>query len=427
MTVPPDAAAHRPAAPSLGPAARPGISRRLTVLLAAAAGLTAANLYYAQPLLATIGTSFGASDGTTGLVVTMSQIGYALGLAFVVPVGDLMSRRRITAGLLGLATVVLLVAAAAPNLWVLAVALLLAGLGSVTAQVLVPLAATLAGDDERGRVVGTVMTGLLLGILLARTVSGLVAGLTNWRVMFAVAAVVMAGLGVVLRRELPETPLADPVPYRRLLRSVIGLLVDEPELRRSALLGALTFATFSVFWTTIAFHLAGAPFHYGDATIGLVGLAGAAGAVFASAAGRLADRGWAHRARPAMALSIAVSFGLLWLGRFDVVAVLVGIIALDVGVQGTQVLNQSIIYDLAPEARSRINSAYMTCYFIGASLGSAVGAAAYDAGGWAATCGLGAGLAVAATLTALPGSRTDRTFAELSPDGSTLGASPSGG
>lgn len=385
-----------------------GIDPRLTWLLAAAAGLTAANLYYAQPLLDTIGRSFGTSEGTTGLVITTSQLGYAIGLAFVVPIGDQVSRRRITGWLLGLAAVALVVASMAPNLWILAAALLLTGLGPVTAQVLVPLAASLADDRERGRVVGTVMTGLLMGILLARTVSGVVADLTSWRVMFAVAAGITVVLAIVLHRRLPETELAEPVPYGQLLRSVARLLVDHRDLRQSALLGALTFAAFSVFWTTIAFHLTAAPFGYTEATIGIVGIAGAAGALFASAAGRLADRGWARAARPSMTTLVALSFVVLWFGQHSIIGILLGILALDIGVQGTQVLNQSIIYELAPEARSRINSAYMTCYFIGASLGSAIGAAAYDAGGWGSTCALGAALAVVAAVVSVPGARGSR-------------------
>lgn len=402
MTAPPDAAPTPGAVPA-NTTAGGGITRRLTLVLAVAGGLTAANLYYAQPLLHTIGADLGTSEGTTGLIVTASQVGYALGLAFVVPIGDLVDRRRLTSVLLALVTVAMAAASVAPGLWVLVGLLGLAGLGSVTAQVLVPLAAGLATDGDRGRVVSTVMTGLLLGILLARTVSGAVAGLTDWRVMFAIAAVVAVALAAVLRRELPPDLPRPHVAYRALLGSVLRLLRDEPELRRSALLGALGFATFSVFWTTVAFHLAEAPFGYGDGAIGLLGLAGAAGALCALAAGRLADRGLAGPGRVVAAVAVAGSFGLLWLGRGSIVVIVVGVLVLDVGVQGIQVLNQTVIYELAPEARSRINSAYMTCYFAGGALGSAVGAAAYESGGWARVCQLGALLGLAAVISAAPG------------------------
>lgn len=386
-----------------------GIDRRLTIVLAIAAGLSAANLYYAQPLLASIAVELGTSEGTTGLIVTTAQIGYALGLAFVVPVGDLVDRRRITTWLLGLATVTLGISAAAPNLAVLAIALLFVGLGSATAQVLVPLAAQLANDGERGQVVGTVMTGLLLGILLARTVSGAVSGFLDWRTMFVLAAVTMAVLAMILRRELPELEPAEHIAYPALIASVLGLLRDEPELRRSAIVGGLSFATFSLFWTTIAYHLAAPPFRYGDATIGLVGLAGAAGALLASIAGRLADRGWAFSGRRVLGLVLTASFGLLWIGRHSILALLVAILVLDIAIQGVQVLNQSIIYDLAPTARSRINAAYMTIYFIGASAGSAAGAYAHERHGWAGAVGLGAVLAVLSFVTALPGPAATRS------------------
>lgn len=383
----------------------PGIGRRLTLVLAAAAGLTAANLYYAQPLLHTIAEDLGASEGTTGLVVTASQVGYALGLAFVVPVGDLVDRRRLTTWLLGGAAVVLAGASMAPGLWVLVGLVGLVGIGSCTAQVLVPLGAGLAEDGDRGRVVSTIMTGLLLGILLARTASGLLGGLTSWRVVYAVAAVVAVLLAVVLRRELPSDVRRPHVAYGELLRSVLRLLRDQRELRRSALLGSLVFATFSVFWTTIAFHLGEAPFDYGDGTIGLLGLVGAAGALAALAVGRLADRGLGLPTRTASALLVAASFVLLWTGRHSIVAIIAGVLLLDVGVQGVQVLNQTVIYELVPEARSRITSAYMTCYFAGGALGSAVGAAAYEAGGWARVCQLGAVLGVAASVVAASAQR----------------------
>ncbi|CAN5728895.1 MFS transporter [soil metagenome] len=406
MTVAPDAVPDPvPAAVEANTVAGGGISRRLTLVLAVAGGLTAANLYYAQPLLHTIGKEFGTSEGTTGLLVTASQVGYALGLAFVVPIGDFVDRRKLTTLLLGLVTVVMAGAAVAPGLWIMVGLVGLAGLGSVTAQVLVPLAAGLATDGDRGRVVSTVMTGLLLGILLARTVSGIVAGLAGWRVMFAIAAAVAVGLAVVLRRELPSDPARPAVAYGSLLASVLRLLRAQRELRRSALLGALGFATFSVFWTTIAFHLSEAPFDYGDGAIGLLGLAGAAGAVCALAAGRLADRGLAKPSRIGAAAAVAASFGILWAGRTSILVIVLGVLLLDVGVQGIQVLNQTVIYELAPEARSRINSAYMTCYFAGGALGSAIGAAAYEAGGWARVCQLGALLGLLAVATTLPGAR----------------------
>ena len=387
---------------------RPTLTPQLLWLLAAATGITAANLYYAQPLLHTIADDFDASEAATGLIITGSQIGYAVGLALIVPAGDLLNRKRVVPRMLAGAALVLLVAAAAPTLGVLIGAATLIGLLAVVAQLLVPLAAELASDGQRGRAVGTVMSGLLLGILLARTVSGLIAGLAGWRGVFVFGACATAALAVVLRVALPAEGPRPAMRYGDILRSSVQLARTEPELRRSAALGATVFATFSVFWTTVAFLLGDPPFDYSDAAIGLLGLVGAAGAVVAMAAGRLADRGLTRPGRLIAGACIVAAFGVLWLGRSSIGLIVVGVLVLDVGVQGAHILNQSTIYELAPSARSRINAVYMTTYFLGGAAGSAAGAAAYEQGGWAWTCVLGAALgALAVALAARrPGPRT---------------------
>lgn len=383
------------------PAAPRGIGRGLTLLLAVACGVAVADLYYAQPLLSTIAVGLGVGSGTAGLVVTLSQIGYAAGLALLVPAGDMLDRRRLVPAVLLLTAVALAASAAAPTVGVLIGLAALVGVGSVAAQILVPLAASLANDDERGRVVGTVMSGLLLGILLARTGSGLVAGASSWRVVYVAAAVLVVVLAGVLWRALPdEQPRARP-SYPSLLRSTVSLWLSEPLLRRRSLLGGLGFAAFSVFWTTMAFLLAGAPYHYSDTVIGLFGLVGAAGALCANAAGRLADRGYEAPATLGFAAAIAVSFLPIWIGRHSLVALIVGIAVLDVGVQGLQVTNQSVIYRMAPEARSRINASYMVCYFVGGAVGSAVAGALYASSGWAAVCLAGVVVGVVAVAVSL--------------------------
>ena len=384
------------------------LTRRLLVTLAVATGVTAANLYYAQPLLHTIGDRFAASESSTGLIVTGSQVGYAVGLALLVPAGDLFDRRRLVPRMLVGAAGMLLVAAAAPTLAVLIVAATLIGVLVVVTQILVPLVAELADDGERGRAVGTVMTGLLTGILLARTVSGLIGAVAGWRTVFVVGAILTATLAVVLRAQLPEERPRPHLAYRDTLRSAVRFARREPELRRSAALGSLAFATFSVFWTTIAFLLADPPFDYSDSTIGLLGLVGAAGALAATAAGRLADRGRTRAGRLITGALLSGSFGVLWLGRDSIAWIVVGVVVLDVGVQGTHILNQSTIYEIAPDARSRINAVYMTSYFIGGAVGSAAGAFVYDQRGWSAVCILGAVFgALAVGLAALrPGRST---------------------
>ena len=246
----------------------------MVLLFAVACGVSVANLYYAQPLLDTIAKSFGTTSGTAGLVVTAAQIGYALGLAFLVPLGDLLARRWLVPMVLLVTAGGLLASAAAPDIGVLIAVGLVVGAGSVAAQLLVPMAASLADDEHRGRVVGVVMSGLLLGILLARTVSGVVAQASSWRVVYLMAAGLTAVLAVVLGRLLPRRARTR-IGYGTLLRSAARLLVTESLLRRRAVFGALGFAAFSVFWTTMAFVLAGAPYHYDDLTIGLFGLVGA--------------------------------------------------------------------------------------------------------------------------------------------------------
>jgi len=377
-----------------------GIGRGMVLLFAVATGLSVANLYYAQPILGAIAGDFHTGSGTAGLVVTLSQAGYAAGLALLVPLGDLMIRRRLVPAVLAVTTVGLVLSAAAPSVMMLVGVALLVGLGSVAAQILVPMAASMAREGEQGRVVGTVMSGLLLGILLARTASGIVADVSSWRVVYIAAAVLAAALAVVLGRVLPDEIPQTSVSYGRLLTTTARLLVTERTLAFRSLLGALGFAAFSVFWTTMAFLLSGAPYHYSDLVIGLFGLVGAGGALCANFAGRWVDRGLTKITTVVFAVCTAGSFALLWAGRDNLILLIAGIIVLDVGVQGLQVTNQSVIYKLA-EARSRVNAGYMVSYFIGGSLGSALGGAMYDAHQWAGVCVLGAAIAAVITVLAL--------------------------
>ncbi|MDQ6782170.1 MAG: MFS transporter [Actinomycetota bacterium] len=372
------------------------LSRRLVAIFAVSCGLSAANLYYAQPLLHTIAGALHTGSGQAGLVVTASQIGYAVGLALLVPVGDIVSRRRLTPAVLLITALAMAVSAVAPTVTVLIAVAVVVGLGSVAAQIIISFAASLADDDRRGRVVGTVMSGLLLGILLARTLAGLVAGATSWRVVYGVGAVLMVLLAGLLATALPTEAPQSTLPYPQLLRSSLRLCAAETLLRRRGYLGGLGFAAFSVFWTTVAFLLAGPPYGYGTIVIGLFGLVGAAGALCASFAGRLADRGRSRAATAAFAVLVAGSFLAIWFGRHSLAALIVGIVALDVGVQGLQVTNQSLIYRLAPEARSRVTSVYMFMYFTGGAAGSAAGGAVYGSDGWAGVCVLGAVIGAAA-------------------------------
>ncbi len=362
---------------------------RIVFLMAFACAISVANLYWVQPLLDTIAHDFGASTTTAGLSVTFTQFGYVLGLVFIVPLGDLLERKRLIISISILTTIALIVAAVSPTIHFFLGALMLVGLASVVVQILVPFAATLAGDHERGKVVGQVMGGLLLGILFARTLSGFIADLAGWRAVFGSAAVLMLIVTLVLAKSLPRYKHNLSLSYHRLLLSVLDLIRKERSLRIRSIYGGLVFANFGVFWTSITFLLAGPPFHYSDALIGLFGLVGAAGALSATIAGRLTDRGFASTTTIIFVLLNLISFLLMLPGSNAVVFIIVGDVLLDAGVQGTHITNQSIIYRLSPEARSRITTAYMTAYFIGGTIGSALSAALYPSYGWTGVCFLG--------------------------------------
>jgi predicted MFS family arabinose efflux permease len=377
-------------------AAPPTLNRRLVALLAVACGATVANLYYAQPLLSTIARAFGVSEGTAGLLVTVSQVCYAAGLVLIVPLGDLLDRRRLVARLLAVCTCGLVAAAAAPALPVLALALGVVAASSVVVQILVPFASTLAAPAERGRVVGTVMSGVLTGILLARTVSGFVAEALGWRAPFLVAAGAMALLAVALWRALPRVAPPASLPYPQLVASTGALIRREPVLRRRMAYGGLGFAGFTMAWTAIAFLLSAPPFGYGERAIGLFGLAGLVGAVGASGFGTLTDRGYGRPATGLVLAGILVSWGLLALGKTSVLALILGLVVIDFAVQGQNVLSQGVIYALGREHASRVTTAYVTSNFTGGALGAAACSIAWTAGGWDAVCAAGAALAALA-------------------------------
>jgi predicted MFS family arabinose efflux permease len=388
----PDAGQADPAPPTRG------ISRGLVLLLATACGTAAANLYYAQPLLHTLATTFGVSNGTAGLLITISQLGYVVGLALLVPLGDLRERRGLISATMLVTAAALVLSAVAPSFAVLGAALAVVGVTSVVAQIVVPMSSSLAAEHERGSVVGTVMSGLLIGILLARTVSGLIAAAFGWRVVYWFAAAAMVILAATLRRALPRVPPTTDLSYGDLLRSVVALVREEPVLRQRMMVGALTFGCFSTLWTSLAFLLSGAPYHYGNGVIGLFGLVGVVGALAASGAGRLADRGHNARVTTATLLIMFASWGVLALGKTSVVALIAGIALLDLGVQGAHISNQSAIYALRPEARSRLTTAYMMAYFLGGAALSAVSSALYGADGWGGICVLGAVTALLALV-----------------------------
>ncbi|MDA8073540.1 MAG: MFS transporter [Actinomycetota bacterium] len=376
------------------------LRQSLVLVMAVATGLTVANDYFAQPLLPVIGRDLHMSAGAAGLIVTVAQLGYAAGLLLVLPLGDILERRRLVVGL-SLATAAALVgfALSGSGTWVL----LAAGVVGVTttlAQILVPFAASLALPHKRGQVVGTVMSGLLVGILLARTLAGALAQAGTWRTVYLFSAGMMVLQAVVLHVALPTWREHRHLRYPSALRSTARLLVQEPLIRLRSCFGLLGFATFSVLWTSMAYLLS-ARYHYGPGIIGLFGLAGAAGALTASVAGRRSDLGKMRSTTVITALALCISWPLLWLGERSVVPFLVGVVVLDIGAQGLHITNQGAIYRIRPEARSRVTSVYMVCYFIGGAAGSALSTSIYQRWGWGGVSALGASFATAALMLAV--------------------------
>ena len=369
------------------PPVRPG--DMVVYVMAVACGVAVANLYYAQPLLHTLAQSFGTSKGVAGLIVTMTQLGYVIGLMLIVPLGDLLERRKLITVVSAGTAVALAGAAISPGIGSFLIACLAIGFSAVVAQVLVPFAAVLAADDQRGAVVGRVMAGLLLGILLARTVSGFIADVFGWRAVFCMATLVMIVQSVVLWRVLPQSRGETRLSYPALIGSVLHLFRDEPLLRRRIVYGTLGFAAFSVFWTALAFLLARPPYNYSDSVIGLFGLIGAAGALSASFAGHIHDRGGTRPGTGVLLALIMLAFAIMGLYYKHLAAIIVGVVLLDIGQQGNHILNQSVIYTLNLEARSRITTAYMTCFFFGGVIGSASSGYVFELAGWPGVAWLG--------------------------------------
>jgi predicted MFS family arabinose efflux permease len=370
------------------------LNRPLISLMAIAIGIIVANLYYLQPLLHQMTRDFHVGAASASLLITLIQVGYAAGLVFVLPLGDLIERRLLVTTIFIVSAIMMGVAALLTSFVAFAIVTIVIGVTSVGGQVIIPFAADLANPEQRGRVIGRVMSGLLLGILLSRTVSGLVAQAAGWRTMYWIAAGLLIVTASVLYRVLPNELARDHVSYRMLVASSFALLAAHRALRRRAWFGALVFASFSATWTTLAFHLSAAPFHYSNGVIGLFGLFGVAGVVAANVAGHHADAHRTHLTTIVAAVVSLVSYGLLWLGRSEVWAIALGVMVLDAGMQGMQISSQSIIYALVPDARSRINSIYMMCCFAGAAAGSYAAGQLFAAYGWGGFCVLGAGISV---------------------------------
>ncbi len=372
------------------------------MLLATIAGVSAANIYFNQPLLDDLRATYTGEAAWVGSVPAATQLGYAAGMLLLAPLGDRFDRRRLILMQIAGLMLALNVAALAPTLAILAVASFAIGVLATIAQQAVPFAAELAPPAERGHAVGTVMSGLLLGILLARTAAGFIAQYLGWRMVFAASVVALLALAAVVIARLPKSRPTSTLSYSRLLASMWQLARELPGLREASLTGAALFAAFSAFWSILTLLLARAPFHLGPQAAGLFGIVGAAGALAAPLAGRFADK---RGPRAVISLSIvlvALSFVVFGLSATSIVGLIVGVVVLDIGVQAAQISNQARIYALKPEARSRVNTVFMVCYFIGGATGSALSALAWRRFGWTGVCATGFAFALVAAARHAP-------------------------
>lgn len=373
----------------------------ITLLLAAACGVIVANLYYAQPLIGLISTDTQLPLASAGLIVTLTQVGYVLGLLFIVPLSDLIENRRLVVSSLTVVVGALTAASLTHHALFFLTASLLIGLGSVSAQILVPYASHLAPEEQRGQVVGNVMSGLLLGIMLARPLSSFVTDFLGWQAIFALSAALTAILAVLLAFVLPKRKPSPSMNYGALIRSLWIIFRTKSVLRRRAFYQACLFGAFSLFWTVIPLWLA-SHFHLSQQGIALFALAGVAGAIAAPIAGRLADKGWTKRLTGFAMLLATLSFLLTQLfddaSASSLAILVVAAIILDMAVSGNLVLSQRAIYALGSDIRGRVNGVFMAVFFIGGAIGSALGGWAYVQGGWLLASMLGLSMPVAALL-----------------------------
>jgi predicted MFS family arabinose efflux permease len=366
--------------------------------MAVASGVAVANLYYNQPMLADMARTFHATPRSIGLVATFTQIGYGMGMPVFVPLGDFIERRRLVVCLFLAVACALASAAISRSLLWLLIASFLIGLTTVITQILIPLAAELSTGKEQGRTIGTIMSGALLGILLARTLSGVVSQHFGWRIMYAIASGVALLFAGLLYAQLPPVHARPQGSYTDLIRSIFRMAAEIPKLRQISTVGALLFASFSVFWTTLVFLMENPPYHYGSQAAGLFGLIGAVGAFVAPLAGR-----WSDQRSPRFVVGIAIvmvliSYLTFWGVGLHLWGLMLGVILLDAGVQAAQVGNQSRVLALRPDARNRVNTVYMITYFSGGSLGSLLGAWSWSRWQWNGVCATGVSLIVLAAI-----------------------------
>lgn len=375
------------------------ISRYVTLLFAVACGMSVANIYFAQPLLDSLSSEFGIGYSTIGIVITITQIFYALGLLLLVPLGDLLNQRQLIIGQMLLSVIALFTVGTASSSTVLFASMAVVGLLAVVTQTLVAFAATMAAPAERGRVLGLVTSGVVTGILLARSIAGILTDLAGWRSVYLVSAALMLLMVYALFRALPNVEREKAsLSYPQLLKSLLLLFAQERVLRIRATLCLLIFTAFSILWTSLVLPLSAPPLSLSHTAIGAFGLAGVAGALAAARAGRLADQGLGQRTTGIALILLLASWLLIGYTEHSLLALVVGIVLLDLAVQAVHVTNQSMILTLRPEARSRLTAGYMVFYSIGSAAGSIASTYIYAYFGWNGVCLLGASVSALALL-----------------------------
>jgi predicted MFS family arabinose efflux permease len=382
------------------------LNKFLILTMAIASGIAVANLYYIQPLLAEMARSFNITQVHIGIAATLTQIGYALGMFIILPLADIREKKSLIIFMLGCSACALLLTALSVNSIMLCTASFVVGFTSISPQLLVPLAAQLAEPEERGRIIGIVMSGLLVGILVSRSFSGLIGQYFGWQCVYFIAAALMITLAVYLMLVLPRCLSDSKIRYYKLFQSMFSLTRELPILREAALNGGLMFAAFSAFWTTLSFLLSSPHYHLGADAAGLFGLVGVVGAMAAPIAGRIADK---RSPRLTISISIGIvtlSYICFFMFGFKLFGVIAGVILLDLGIQACQITNQARIHAISNEARNRINTVYMVTYFLGGSLGTFLGSYCYAHFGWHGVCILGVATQIAAASVHIKGYMT---------------------
>ncbi|MFJ7840258.1 MFS transporter [Lysinibacillus sphaericus] len=375
------------------------MSRIMALLFATACGISVANIYFAQPLLDQLSNDFGIDDSFIGLVITITQIFYGIGLLLLVPLGDLLNQRRLIVGQMLLSTIALIIVGTAFSSAILFVGMALVGLLAVVTQTLVAFAANIASPTERGRIVGIVTSGIVIGILLARTFAGILTDLAGWRSVFIVSATIMLLLASLFFKVLPNVEReVKSITYSQLIRSTFTLLRQERTLRVRSVLAMLIFADFSILWTSLVLPLSTPPIVLSHSAIGAFGLVGVAGALAAASAGKLADRGYGQRTTGIALTLLLISWLFISYLQQSLFALVVGIVLLDLAVQAIHVTNQTMILPLRREAQSRLTAGYMIFYSIGSAAGSIASTQIYAHFGWEGVSSLGASVSAFALL-----------------------------